>query len=198
MRPRVEVATQRVEVPVVWRTIPMVPEALRPSRKAPLRARSVMVVVAIVEVPVKVLVLFTRKFCTVRRVPSNAKLLESMSRPPVVRYGTRPVVKPEIARLVVVALVVVELVPLAFAKRSVPVKVGLFENTARPPPAEPVSSVNKAASCAEVVKAAAKPRVEVADQVGTPPTTDKTSPVVPIARLAKVFAPDAKIISPVA
>ena len=33
--PRVEVATQRVEVPVVCRIIPSVPDALRPSRSAP-------------------------------------------------------------------------------------------------------------------------------------------------------------------
>jgi hypothetical protein len=50
-RPRLDVATQRVEVPVVWRIIPNVPEALRPSRRARVTVRSVTVVVARVDVP---------------------------------------------------------------------------------------------------------------------------------------------------
>ena len=169
----------------------MVPEALRASRKAPLSARSVMVVVDMVEVPVKVLVPFIRRFCTVRRVPSKARLLESISRPPVVRNGTRPVVRPEIAKLVVVALVVVELVPLAFAKRSVPVKVGEADNTKLPVPVTPVTSVIRESSSAivsseedeilplKVVQSVAvrRPRAE-ADEFGmfnvtVPPSVDE-------------------------
>jgi hypothetical protein len=37
--PRDEVATHWVEVPVDWRTIPRVPEALAPSKNPPLRAK---------------------------------------------------------------------------------------------------------------------------------------------------------------
>ena len=47
--PSVDVATQRVEVPVVWSTMPRVPVALRPSRNHPERLR--LVVVALVIVP---------------------------------------------------------------------------------------------------------------------------------------------------
>jgi hypothetical protein len=46
--PRDEVATQRVDVPVVWRIIPAVPDALVESRKRPERVR--LVVVALVAV----------------------------------------------------------------------------------------------------------------------------------------------------
>src|SRR3989338_2253896 len=45
-KPRVEVATQRVEVPVVWRTMPAVPTLFTPSRSAP-----VIYVLPKVEVP---------------------------------------------------------------------------------------------------------------------------------------------------
>jgi hypothetical protein len=34
------------------------------------------------------------------------------------------------------------------------------------------------------------PNVDVATHVGTPLTTDKTSPVLPIVRLARVLAPE--------
>ena len=80
----------------------------------------------------------------------------------MVRYGTRPLVRDEIAKFVVVALVIVALVPMRLAKLVVPVKVGPLENTANPPPAEPVSSDNNAANCVELVNDADKPRELVA------------------------------------
>ena len=40
VKPRVEVATQRVEVPVVWRIMPIVPVAFDPSRSAPTKLNS--------------------------------------------------------------------------------------------------------------------------------------------------------------
>ena len=43
--PSEDVATQRVDVPVVWRTIPAVPEAFVESRKRPERDRLVVVAV---------------------------------------------------------------------------------------------------------------------------------------------------------
>ena len=55
----------------------------------------------------------------------------------------------------------------------------------------PDSSERRAASWAEVVKALERPRVEVANQVGTPPTTERISPAEPIVRLVKVLAADA-------
>jgi hypothetical protein len=47
-KPRVEVATHLVDVPVVWSTMPVVPEALVVSRSAPVMVR--LVVVAFVAV----------------------------------------------------------------------------------------------------------------------------------------------------
>jgi hypothetical protein len=56
-----------------------------------------MVVVANVDVPVKVDVPVTPRLRVAKRVPSKVKLAESMRRPPVVANGTRPLVSDEIA-----------------------------------------------------------------------------------------------------
>ena len=98
----------------------------------------------------------------VRLVPSYVRLALSISLPPVVRYGTRPLVRDAIAKLVVVALVIVALVPIKSAKLVVLVNVGPLENTAKPPPAEPVSSDKSAASCDEFVKDDESPSDDVA------------------------------------
>ena len=124
-----------------------------------------MVVVAKVLVPVKVEVPVTPRFKVAKRVPSNAKFAESITRPPVVVNNARPLVSDETASWVVVAFVVVALVELELAKIAVPVKVGEFENTRSPPPAEPVSSETRAASSTELVNALDKPKDEVATWV---------------------------------
>lgn len=86
-----------------------------------------------------------------------------------------------------------------------PVKVGAYEKTAAPPLVEPVSSVSAAARLADdgvprkVATFVPRPvrlavlilKVLVATQVGTPPTTERTLPVEPIVRFAKVLAPEA-------
>jgi hypothetical protein len=56
----------------------------------------------------------------------------------VVINGTRPEVRPEIAKLVVVALV-----PLRLAKFAVPVNVGEADSTNEPVPVTPVTSVRR-------------------------------------------------------
>ena len=71
LKPSVLVATQRVEVPVVWRIMPLVPIAFVASRNPADTKRSVMVVVARVEVPntanVPVAVTFTKPAVPVKR-----------------------------------------------------------------------------------------------------------------------------------
>ena len=97
-------------------------------------------------VPVKVEVPDTPRFKVARRVPSKVRLVESVTRPPVVINGTRPLVRPEIAKVVVVALVVVAFVVLEFAKILVPVNVGAADRTKLPVPVMPVTSDRSASS----------------------------------------------------
>ena len=97
-----------------------------------------------------------------------------------------PVPKPEIpvdtGRPVALVKVAAEGVP----KFGV-VKTGLVVYATTP---VPDSSLKIAASLADVLieEVARKPRVEVADQVGTPPTTERMLPVLPIVRFPNVFA----------
>ena len=67
------------------------------------------------------------------------------------------------------------------------VKTGLVVYATTP---VPDSSERMVASFADVLieEVARKPRVEVADQVGTPPTTERMLPVLPIVRFPNVFA----------
>ena len=115
-----------------------------------------------VEVPTNVDVPDTPRFSVARRVPSKVRLVLSINRPPAVIKGTRPVVSPRIARLVVVALVTVALVPIMFAKLVVPVNVGAADNTKLPVPVTPATSVKIVSSWAMVVKALDSPSDDVA------------------------------------
>ena len=85
--PSVEVATQRVEVPVVRRTIPLVPTAESPSRKAPVSVKSVMVVVARVEVPKMARVPVATRLPPKKPLPATVSLLPGV----VVPMPTLPV-----------------------------------------------------------------------------------------------------------
>ena len=77
------------------------------------------------------------------------------------------------------------------------VKTGLVVYATTP---VPLSSVRMVASLADVLidEVARNPRVEVADQVGTPPTTERMLPVAPMVRFPNVFAAVAYKKSPVA
>ena len=63
---------------------------------------------------------------TAKFAPENVRLAESINLPPVLIYGIRPLVRPETARFVVVALVDVELVKIAVLGVVAPIGVLLI------------------------------------------------------------------------
>ena len=96
---------------------------------------------------------------TAKFAPENVRLAESINLPPVLIYGTRPLVKPETARseMVVVAKVEVPVnerlpVPAMLAKVEVAVNVGAAEKTKLPEPVVPVTDEARLAAVMVLTK----------------------------------------------